>query len=542
MAALPNKKRHRFDELSIKSKFYAAFSGVLTLTLMLIAVSVYSVREQSAYHENLDVSSQAATNIEKVNGLIFAIVMESRGIYMSSDTATVKRYGDAVLLKNRELGEVVDQWQRIVRDDDTELFATFKARISEFIGFRAELVRRANVMGQAAGRAWGDNEANRQVRIALNEDLAALATVYFKRALAIAKLGKQVEFTTMILMSLGIGAIALTLLAASLFRASVIKPLLAITAAADCIVSDRIMITIPYTARKDEIGKLALAVQQLQVTIERNLDLQNRERSTSRQRDHLEENEVHLIAAINNMAQGLIMLDVNANVILMNESYKKMYHLPDDIMESDCHLRDILRHRAESGLFSGDTGTYVRTILTRIALGHPSTSHVHLKDGRTIHVFEQPTPDGGWVATHEDFTKQQHSQRTLERMEQLFEAIVENMHEAVLARDALSHRILIVNRAAEALFGLPRDAIIGRTAKDVFGEATAEQIEGTGRAAPAKAAAAGLQTITTPGNGRRVAAIRNLPASDDEGGAQYLISIIEDQTERMAALPRLRAG
>lgn len=543
MADLMNKLPRSLGEVSIKIKFYAAFSGLLILILMLIAFSVYSAREQSAYHGQLDVSSQAAANVEKVNGLIFAVVMESRGIYMSSDTATVRRYGDALLQRNRELAEVMDQWRRIVRDDDMELFAVFKARVSEFIRFRAELVRRANVIGQAAGREWGDNDANRKVRTALNEDLAALATVYFKRAHAITKLGEQVEFTTVLLMILGIGAIALTWLTASLFKASVIEPLLAITSATDRIASGGWLMTIPHATRKDEIGKLAQAVQQLQDTTQRNRELQKLELATSRERDHLEENKVHLIAAIDNMAQGLIMLDVHANVILMNDSYRKMYNLPKNIMHSNCSLRDILRHRAESGLFSGDASTYIKTILTRIAIGQPSISHVDLKDGRKIRVFEQPTPDGGWVATHEDFTKQQQLQRTLERMEHLFATIIENMHEAILARDALSHRYLFVNRAAEALFGLPRAAMVGRTASDVFGEETAATIEGASKAAPtapAKAATVAVRTITTPGNGERVAAIRHLPASGGEDGAQYLISLIEDQTDRASPMPRLR--
>ena len=45
----------------------------------------------------------------------------------------------------------------------------------------AELVRRANEISPAAGREWGDNDANRSVRSALNKDLEALSKVYFER-------------------------------------------------------------------------------------------------------------------------------------------------------------------------------------------------------------------------------------------------------------------------------------------------------------------------------------------------------------------------
>lgn len=69
----------------------------MTLIALLMAVSTHSIHEQSVCYEQLDVASQAARNVEKANGSIFAVVMESGGIYMSNDRATVKRYGEALL-------------------------------------------------------------------------------------------------------------------------------------------------------------------------------------------------------------------------------------------------------------------------------------------------------------------------------------------------------------------------------------------------------------------------------------------------------------
>ncbi|MFX8565910.1 hypothetical protein ABTL91_20465, partial [Acinetobacter baumannii] len=69
--------------------------------------------------------------------------------------------------------------------------------------FRAELVRRGIEIGPAAGREWGDNDANRAVRSALNKDLEALAKVYTGRAREIAQ---QTETNRM--MSLALTCIA----------------------------------------------------------------------------------------------------------------------------------------------------------------------------------------------------------------------------------------------------------------------------------------------------------------------------------------------
>src|SRR5437588_12859137 len=97
--------------------------------------------------------------------------MESRGVYMSSDVATVKKYGEGLLKFNERLLAVVKNWEALVQADDAAQFAAFKKRIEQFVDFRRELVRRGVEISAAAGREWGDNDANREVRSALNKDL-----------------------------------------------------------------------------------------------------------------------------------------------------------------------------------------------------------------------------------------------------------------------------------------------------------------------------------------------------------------------------------
>ena len=50
------------------------------------------------------------------------------------------------------------------------------ARVDEFIRFRTELVRLSREATLAESRSWGDNDANRNNRTALNNEIAALAT------------------------------------------------------------------------------------------------------------------------------------------------------------------------------------------------------------------------------------------------------------------------------------------------------------------------------------------------------------------------------
>ena len=99
----------------------------------------------------------------------------------------MKKYGDGLHKFSDQLLNVVKKWQAIVQADDAQQFTVFKKRIDQFVEFRKELVRRAVEVSHEAGREWGDNDANRDVRMELNKDLEALSKVYAERSRRIAQ-------------------------------------------------------------------------------------------------------------------------------------------------------------------------------------------------------------------------------------------------------------------------------------------------------------------------------------------------------------------
>ena len=194
-------------DLSVAEKIYGIAAGLMVVTTVLMAMSIQSVRLQTGYRHLQASSAQAATNAGQVNGLIYAIVMESRGIYMSTDRARVKQYADELLKRNRELAGVMERWKQTVRADDVAQFTAFKQRIDQFIEFRKELARRAVEISPAAGREWGDNDANRALRTQLSSDLEALARIYNERTTEAADLGDQGRYAAFYLFALGLGAL-----------------------------------------------------------------------------------------------------------------------------------------------------------------------------------------------------------------------------------------------------------------------------------------------------------------------------------------------
>jgi methyl-accepting chemotaxis protein len=161
-------------KLSIAAKLYAIFALLATTTVALSVVAVSNARHHAALTDEFESANAGTWNVERVNGLIYAVVMESRGVYMSTDMATSKVYADGILKFNAQIAKIVEDWNKSVRTDDAELFGQFSKRIAQFIDFRRELARLGTEVSPAAGREWGDNDANRSVRKALNQDLEKL--------------------------------------------------------------------------------------------------------------------------------------------------------------------------------------------------------------------------------------------------------------------------------------------------------------------------------------------------------------------------------
>lgn len=221
------------DTLTVAEKVYSIAAFLAIVTVFLLVMSVQSVRLQTTYRHMHASSAAAAINVGRINALIYAIVMESRGIYMTADRARMKHFADGLLRRNRELAEAVKNMEKNVGNDDAELFSSFRQRIQQFIDFRQELVRRGVEIGSAAAREWGDNDANRTVRSKLNSDIEELERIYQQRAREADELADSNRYAAAYLFVLGLAALMLAALNVVVMRSSVVGALSEITHATD---------------------------------------------------------------------------------------------------------------------------------------------------------------------------------------------------------------------------------------------------------------------------------------------------------------------
>ena len=290
------------SRLSLAAKLYSIFALFAVLTAAIAVLSDYNTRKAAELSRAVETADLAALNVERVNSLVYAVVMESRGVYMSTDPAVVKKYGEGLLKFNDNILNVVKKWEAIVQADDAEQFATFKKRIEQFVEFRKELVRRANEISPAAGREWGDNDANRSVRSALNKDLEALSRVYVDRGRRIAEQTEVNHQLSFVLTCLGAFALLLVVLGVIIIARSIARPLSVITATIKKVAEGAESVKVPHTGRGDEIGALARAIRIFQEAMERNRKLASQvsEESAARQ-----ERSKHIEASVESFRQAV---------------------------------------------------------------------------------------------------------------------------------------------------------------------------------------------------------------------------------------------
>ena len=166
------------NKLKLKYKVGALIAFLALIPVAGAGLSYLSLSSQSAAQELAMRAKTGQTYLERINGLVYAIVMDSRGIYMSNDWASAEGFGNGILKGAGELRDVTKLWEATVEPEHRQEFLNAQATIEEFISFRTELVRLAREESLPAARQFGDNDANRSNRKALNDKLRALSGHY----------------------------------------------------------------------------------------------------------------------------------------------------------------------------------------------------------------------------------------------------------------------------------------------------------------------------------------------------------------------------
>ena len=178
----------------------------------------------------------------------------------------------------------------------------------------------------------------------------------------------------------------------------------------------------------------------------------------------------------------------------------------------------------------------------------------HFKsDGTTIDVcvYSRALTYSGHIArlaAIHDITKTKSAEDELNRTKKFLNTVIEHVPLPIMVKeaselgtDAREWRFTLFNRAYEELTGASREQLIGKTAHDIYPKDRADLI--------AQADNEALQSnhvvitsehpIQTSHKGTRLVTAKKTVVRDDQGKAQYLLSVVDDVTERRRAEMRI---
>jgi diguanylate cyclase (GGDEF)-like protein len=170
-----------------------------------------------------------------------------------------------------------------------------------------------------------------------------------------------------------------------------------------------------------------------------------------RVRTALSRQKRQLDTALNHMSHGLCVFDVTGVLRLQNARYREIFNIPDGLVEAGCSLCELLARLEGAGIVSGDQDKYAADLMAAMAAGRRTHTHRDLKDGRTILITNQPLPDGGWVATHEDVTERVRAERQAQEANACVRDVIEAMPAGLIIYDH-EDRYILCNRHFDALY------------------------------------------------------------------------------------------
>ncbi|GGY08903.1 hypothetical protein GCM10007160_40370 [Litchfieldella qijiaojingensis] len=249
----------------------------------------------------------------------------------------------------------------------------------------------------------------------------------------------------------------------------------------------------------------------------------------------LEFNRALLQATIENINQGISVVDQNLRLVVWNQRYLELFRFPDHLIRVGAPVDKIFRYNAHNGEYGpGDPEEHVELLLDNIRQGQPHRYVRYRQDGSVLEVQGNPMPGGGFVYTYQDITQQKRIEEALIRSENNIRIYTDNVP-ALIAYFDKECRYLFTNRAYEQVFGIDRNAVIGERMESVIPEQIArERMPWMRRALEGERVS--FETSLDDGEGgTRYMLVTYTPHFGDSGAILGFFALYQDITERRLA-------
>jgi PAS domain S-box-containing protein len=145
-----------------------------------------------------------------------------------------------------------------------------------------------------------------------------------------------------------------------------------------------------------------------------------------------------LAATMENISQGISVVDADLHLVAWNRRYLELFDYPAGMVYVGRPVEDLIRYNAERGECGpGDVEEHVRKRVEYMRRGSPHVFERVRPDGTVIEMRGRPMPGGGFVTTFTDVTDYKRVERELREINETLELrVAERTAELSLALEA----------------------------------------------------------------------------------------------------------
>lgn len=188
-------------------------------------------------------------------------------------------------------------------------------------------------------------------------------------------------------------------------------------------------------------------------------------------------NRTLLDATMENIAQGINVIDSENKLVGWNKSYIRLMEYPKGFLKMGMPIEEVVRFNVTRGYFENEGGeVHIQEHLENLSKGVSFQFERNGKDGRVIEIKGMPLPDGGWVNTYTDISKYKNIEAELRYKEQQI-ALYTNNVPAALAYIDEERIIRFSNKYFADGYNFIPEEIIGRHIENVMSPEKIKQNE-----------------------------------------------------------------
>ncbi|MFC7302203.1 PAS domain-containing hybrid sensor histidine kinase/response regulator [Cognatiluteimonas weifangensis] len=174
-----------------------------------------------------------------------------------------------------------------------------------------------------------------------------------------------------------------------------------------------------------------------------------------------------LSTTMENISQGVSVVDADLRLVAWNRRYQELFGYPDGMLYVGRPVSDLIRWNAQRGeMGGGDIQEQVRRRIAHLRAGAPHLFERVRASGQVIEMRGQALPGGGYVTTYSDVTDYKRAERELREVNETLEQRVEQRtREAEAAQQskarflaAVSHDVLQPLNAARLFASALRES------------------------------------------------------------------------------------